>query len=80
MSGRSLNGSENPVSHTDNVRFDFRSFVAVLQFHRNTLAVILKTVAEADMVAKQAKSFWCCILSEQASTDGMCQKLFFALF
>ncbi|KAF9575729.1 hypothetical protein EC968_001919 [Mortierella alpina] len=43
-------------------------------FHRNTLAVILKTVAEADMVAKQAKSFWCCILSEQMSTDGSIDK------
>ncbi|KAG0207101.1 hypothetical protein BGX28_001577 [Mortierella sp. GBA30] len=38
-------------------------------FHRNTLAVILKTVAEVDMVAKQAKSFWCCILSEQTSFE-----------
>ncbi|KAG0324968.1 hypothetical protein BGZ99_001182, partial [Dissophora globulifera] len=33
-------------------------------FHRNTLAVILKTVAEADMAAKQSKSYWCCILTE----------------
>ncbi|KAF9187392.1 hypothetical protein BGZ50_001970 [Haplosporangium sp. Z 11] len=33
-------------------------------FHRNTLAVILKTVPEADMAAKQLKSFWCCILTE----------------
>ncbi|KAF9915919.1 hypothetical protein BX616_005066 [Lobosporangium transversale] len=33
-------------------------------FHRNTLAVILKTVAEADMMAKQSKSYWCCIMTE----------------
>ncbi|KAF9207127.1 hypothetical protein BGZ49_001115 [Haplosporangium sp. Z 27] len=32
--------------------------------HRNALAVILKTVAEADLVAKQSKSYWCCILTE----------------
>ncbi|KAF9116492.1 hypothetical protein BGX27_002164 [Mortierella sp. AM989] len=32
--------------------------------HRNTLAVILKTVAEADLGAKQSKSYWCCILTE----------------
>ncbi|KAK3817964.1 MAG: antiviral helicase [Linnemannia gamsii] len=38
-------------------------------FHRNTPAVILKTVAEADMVAKQAKSFWCCILTEVATKE-----------
>ncbi|KAF9340073.1 hypothetical protein BGZ91_003585 [Linnemannia elongata] len=38
-------------------------------FHRNTPAVILKTVAEADMAAKQAKSFWCCILTEVASKE-----------
>ncbi|KAF9402960.1 hypothetical protein BGX21_007843 [Mortierella sp. AD011] len=34
------------------------------KFHRNALAVVLKTVAEADMVAKQSKSYWCCILTE----------------
>ncbi|KAF8942656.1 hypothetical protein BGZ47_006281 [Haplosporangium gracile] len=38
-------------------------------FHRNTPAVILKTVAEADMAAKQVKSFWCCILTEVASKE-----------
>ncbi|KAF9107089.1 hypothetical protein BGX29_007451 [Mortierella sp. GBA35] len=38
-------------------------------FHRNTPAVILKTVAEADMAAKQTKSFWCCILTEVASKE-----------
>jgi hypothetical protein len=32
--------------------------------------VILKTVAEADMAAKQAKSFWCCILTEVVSKEG----------
>ncbi|KAF9362084.1 hypothetical protein BGX26_004169 [Mortierella sp. AD094] len=34
------------------------------KFHRNALAVILKTVAEADMAAKQSKSYWCCVLTE----------------
>ncbi|KAF9583911.1 hypothetical protein BGW38_008142 [Lunasporangiospora selenospora] len=33
-------------------------------FHRNTLAVILKPVADAELKPKQAKSFWCCILTE----------------
>ncbi|KAF9928398.1 hypothetical protein FBU30_002396 [Linnemannia zychae] len=40
-------------------------------FHRNTPAVILKTVAEADMAAKQAKSFWCCILTEIAPKEDV---------
>ncbi|KAF9438784.1 hypothetical protein BGZ76_004860 [Entomortierella beljakovae] len=39
------------------------------KFHRNTLAVILKTVADADLVAKQSKSYWCCILAEANSGD-----------
>ncbi|KAI8601786.1 NUC185 domain-containing protein [Dissophora ornata] len=43
-------------------------------FHRNTLAVILKTVAEADMAAKQSKSYWCCILTEPKQEKSAVEK------
>ncbi|KAI1305570.1 hypothetical protein EDD11_004927 [Mortierella claussenii] len=43
-------------------------------FHRNMLAVILKAVAEADMVAKQSKSYWCCILTESKSDKSVIEK------
>jgi len=33
------------------------------KLYRNTLAIILKPVAEAELAAKQVKSYHCCILT-----------------